>query len=331
VPLEISFPFEYPSVPPIIQVVPKNDMGLRATRQVKSDGTATFEWSRFNSIVMILQDLSDAFSNECPVFAKPNPTVINANLNLLTTMNNLLNSDSFPNPNNNSNSNSPVVNRNNPNSNSSSNSPVMNINNYNNPNFSNPQPNPGIENKDLTKKIEDLEADTIKQRKINQILTTTLNDYQRKIEDFKKKIVELEKEKELLNSKNQNQNANQNQNQNQNGNKNPKFVMIEGLGSLIKISHENANDIKLNEDTLSKYEEHLKEQLNEVSDIKVAKFKNQIEELKSQKLCTICMENSNEIVFVPCGHNCVCHDCADLLVDCPLCRQKITQKIKTFQ
>jgi len=128
-------------------------------------------------------------------------------------------------------------------------------------------------------------------------------------------------EKEILNSKSQNPNGNKN------------FfhhVVIEDFGSLIKISHENQHDIKINKNSLSKYEEHLKEQLNEVSDIKVAKFKNQIEELKNQKLCSICMENPNEIVFVPCGHNCVCHECGEGLRDCPLCRTKITQKVKTF-
>jgi hypothetical protein len=43
--------------------------------------------------------------------------------------------------------------------------------------------------------------------------------------------------------------------------------------------------------------------------------------------CIICMDNKYEVVLVPCGHYCLCKECANQLQksksNCPLCRQKI--------
>jgi len=43
--------------------------------------------------------------------------------------------------------------------------------------------------------------------------------------------------------------------------------------------------------------------------------------------CIICMENEYDVVMVPCGHYCMCHECADKILGstskCPICRQKV--------
>ena len=45
--------------------------------------------------------------------------------------------------------------------------------------------------------------------------------------------------------------------------------------------------------------------------------------------CVICFEDTVSMVFVPCGHACVCDQCAQLVVDeCPLCRGVVDMKIK---
>jgi len=48
--------------------------------------------------------------------------------------------------------------------------------------------------------------------------------------------------------------------------------------------------------------------------------------------CAICMSNIPTILFIPCGHSCICSECEKILCkqlhyDCPLCRRKITDVI----
>ena len=60
------------------------------------------------------------------------------------------------------------------------------------------------------------------------------------------------------------------------------------------------------------------------------KVKNQ--ELEDARLCRVCMEVEICFVFIPCGHQCTCENCAvnGDLKNCPICREKITKRIKTF-
>merc|ERR1711974_368216 len=60
------------------------------------------------------------------------------------------------------------------------------------------------------------------------------------------------------------------------------------------------------------------------------KVKNQ--ELEDARLCKVCMEAEICFVFIPCGHICTCENCAvnGDLKNCPICREKITKRMKTF-
>ena len=64
------------------------------------------------------------------------------------------------------------------------------------------------------------------------------------------------------------------------------------------------------------------------------KVKNQELEarLEDARLCRVCMEAEICFVFIPCGHICTCENCAlnGDLKNCPICRAKITKRIKTF-
>ena len=69
------------------------------------------------------------------------------------------------------------------------------------------------------------------------------------------------------------------------------------------------------------------------------KMLNENEEIVNDKLmvkkifededtqCAICLDNEREIVMVPCGHYCICGECANQIIKsfgtCPLCRTKI--------
>ncbi|KAI5680334.1 hypothetical protein M9H77_01561 [Catharanthus roseus] len=48
-------------------------------------------------------------------------------------------------------------------------------------------------------------------------------------------------------------------------------------------------------------------------------------------LCVICLEQEYNSVFVPCGHMCCCMACSSHLTNCPLCRRRIDQVVKTFR
>lgn len=48
-------------------------------------------------------------------------------------------------------------------------------------------------------------------------------------------------------------------------------------------------------------------------------------------LCVICLEEEYNSVFVPCGHMCCCTRCSSHLTNCPLCRRRIEQAVRTFR
>ena len=47
--------------------------------------------------------------------------------------------------------------------------------------------------------------------------------------------------------------------------------------------------------------------------------------------CVICMDKGHEVVFVPCGHYCLCENCANQILGttkkCPLCRQVVSMAV----
>ncbi|XP_071133384.1 uncharacterized protein [Mytilus edulis] len=62
-------------------------------------------------------------------------------------------------------------------------------------------------------------------------------------------------------------------------------------------------------------------------------FEKVLEEYKEQKdklTCTICMENSVAIAFLPCGRLVCCLDCAPAMRKCPICNELVKGTIKTF-
>lgn len=54
-------------------------------------------------------------------------------------------------------------------------------------------------------------------------------------------------------------------------------------------------------------------------------------DLREDQLCVVCRTNPREIILLPCGHVCLCEDCADGIINhCPICRAKITQKTAAY-
>uniref|UniRef100_A0A3P9LT18 E3 ubiquitin-protein ligase XIAP n=1 Tax=Oryzias latipes TaxID=8090 RepID=A0A3P9LT18_ORYLA len=62
-------------------------------------------------------------------------------------------------------------------------------------------------------------------------------------------------------------------------------------------------------------------------------FENPLEELeklRQEKRCKICLDENACIVFIPCGHLASCKACSNKLNQCPICCAAIAQKIRTF-
>lgn len=43
--------------------------------------------------------------------------------------------------------------------------------------------------------------------------------------------------------------------------------------------------------------------------------------------CVVCLERPSSLVLLPCGHVCLCQQCAVAIVQCPLCRTTVTAKL----
>lgn len=43
--------------------------------------------------------------------------------------------------------------------------------------------------------------------------------------------------------------------------------------------------------------------------------------------CVVCLNSGCEVIYLPCGHVCVCSKCSSSLVNCPLCRAPIISRI----
>lgn len=52
--------------------------------------------------------------------------------------------------------------------------------------------------------------------------------------------------------------------------------------------------------------------------------------LKDEKSCKICFLDEVSVVFVPCGHLVTCPKCSLSVTTCPICREKIQSRLKTY-
>jgi len=69
--------------------------------------------------------------------------------------------------------------------------------------------------------------------------------------------------------------------------------------------------------------------------VKTKKIEKITNDLKSNILCCICMENPKEIAFIPCGHRACCMKCSNDVIKsnnkiCPLCKTNIDSVLKVY-
>jgi hypothetical protein len=73
-------------------------------------------------------------------------------------------------------------------------------------------------------------------------------------------------------------------------------------------------------------------EMDDLSNIKVKELEKELEEVKREVECPICMAERCNIVF-NCGHR-TCMECSDLIGQqnnkCPFCKQQITERKRMF-
>ncbi|XP_052088657.1 baculoviral IAP repeat-containing protein 7-like [Mytilus californianus] len=62
----------------------------------------------------------------------------------------------------------------------------------------------------------------------------------------------------------------------------------------------------------------------------IQRIEQEVHQLRETLMCKICMDNSANVVIMPCGHFSSCLQCSSALTNCPQCRVGITSRIKVF-
>jgi hypothetical protein len=66
------------------------------------------------------------------------------------------------------------------------------------------------------------------------------------------------------------------------------------------------------------------------------RLQREIEQMKEERLCVVCMERNKNVTLLPCAHLCMCMTCSDKLQSaaakptCPLCQTTIERHLQTF-
>ena len=65
---------------------------------------------------------------------------------------------------------------------------------------------------------------------------------------------------------------------------------------------------------------------NEARD--VVKLKQELEDIKEQTLCPVCLDRLKNMIFL-CGHG-TCQMCGDRVSECPICRKTVERRIQLY-
>ena len=83
---------------------------------------------------------------------------------------------------------------------------------------------------------------------------------------------------------------------------------------------------------LNNLEIQVKQTLDKIIKAKEVASTQLEEEMEQLRTCVICKEHTKSVLLMPCRHLCCCNECGhlDLLIQCPLCREPITERINVF-
>ncbi len=63
---------------------------------------------------------------------------------------------------------------------------------------------------------------------------------------------------------------------------------------------------------------------------RIKNLSREIEELRHEKMCKVCLDTVSDMVLLPCSHLCVCRSCGNVFQRCPVCRMNIRAKVKVY-
>lgn len=76
-------------------------------------------------------------------------------------------------------------------------------------------------------------------------------------------------------------------------------------------------------------EQNLRDKLEKSRAQRRAKARQQV--FNDEQRCVVCVDNPKEVICLPCGHVCLCENCAEKIkLNCPVCRSKIQTKAAAF-
>ena len=88
-----------------------------------------------------------------------------------------------------------------------------------------------------------------------------------------------------------------------------------------KLNQENNDESKKENIRIKEFKKKIKEDKS---------LQNEVDLLKEERRCVICLEKDKIIIFLPCSHLASCLDCSVSLKNCPMCRKSIEASIRTF-
>lgn len=151
----------------------------------------------------------------------------------------------------------------------------------------------------LQQSISKCESEITTQNKQIDFMSKIIHDNNQYIDDIKCKVVQLKQEI-----------------------KQKDFELYEYSNRVLS-----QNEIKTRKKALKQLNKYLNQKLKERED-KLKQTELQIEE---QNECIVCMDCSIEFACVPCGHLCLCSECASQINDhCPLCRNNIESVLRIY-
>ena len=87
-------------------------------------------------------------------------------------------------------------------------------------------------------------------------------------------------------------------------------------------------EVQHKEETAIKFE--LTERTEGKEEDKDQKLREQIQEMKDDRSCKICLEHEACVVFLPCGHLSSCTSCAPAFTSCPVCRANLQGLVRVY-
>ncbi|CAF1201450.1 unnamed protein product, partial [Rotaria sordida] len=100
-------------------------------------------------------------------------------------------------------------------------------------------------------------------------------------------------------------------------------VAIDSIVSFNELCCRNNDNLSIKSETLTP---PIPTSSNDVSDaVALARLQQQLQEIREQVHCPICMDRLKNMVFL-CGHG-VCQSCGDRVQECPICRKPIEKSI----